>query len=93
VKIVQGVLWDVPDITLVIISAGKKAISYMANKKDRASKSASYAQSYKGPYENYGPSGSLNQFFQISLLPIRYSFYLNKGTGDPICKQCKVSLN
>ena len=39
------------DIALVIISAGKMAILYIANKEDRASKNASYAQSFKIPSE------------------------------------------
>jgi hypothetical protein len=54
VRIAQGEFLVEPDIALVVIDGGKKAISYIANKEDRASKNASYAQSFKIPSEYNG---------------------------------------
>jgi hypothetical protein len=47
VWIAQGEFLVEPDIALVINDGRKKAISYVANNEDRASKNASYAQSFK----------------------------------------------
>ncbi|OQP59819.1 hypothetical protein A4R26_20750 [Niastella populi] len=85
--------FDCPDIALVIIFAGKKAISYIANKEDRASKNASYAQSFKIPSETMDIiRDHLTSFIGIIVICLLF-IYRNKGTGDPTCKQCKVSLN
>jgi hypothetical protein len=37
-------------------------------------------------------SDHLTNFIKIIVICSLF-IYLNKGTGDPICKQCKVSLN
>jgi hypothetical protein len=46
----------------------------------------------KNPSEYNVFQEPLNQVFKNTLLSACYSFYRNKGTRDPMCKQCKVSL-
>jgi hypothetical protein len=68
----------------------KKGISYIAISETGQAKALHMLNRIKVLTKSMDQSGSLNHFFYHLFVT---HFTLNKGTGDPICKQCKVSLN